>query len=141
MGESEFRIRSAPRMTISGPDNFARSPVGLSDRQTVRLLDQRARMSSSETILIASDHAGFELKETLEAELKSLGYSVQDLGPSTDASIDYADFAHPLAKPVSDGENRRGVLLCGTGLGMSYTAHRYTHVRAALAWAPELAAH
>ena len=96
--------------------------------------------ASSETILIASDHAGFELKETLEAELKSLGYAVLDLGPSTDASIDYADFAHPLAKRVSDGENRRGVLLCGTGLGMSYTANRYPHVRAAVAWAPEIAA-
>lgn len=95
---------------------------------------------SSETILIASDHAGFELKEMLAAELKSLGYAVQDLGPSTDASIDYADYAHPLAKRVSDGENRRGVLLCGTGLGMSYTANRYPHVRAAVAWAPEIAA-
>ena len=95
---------------------------------------------SSETILIASDHAGFELKEKLEAELKALGYSVLDLGPSSDASIDYADFAHPLASRVSAGENSRGVLLCGTGLGMSYTANRYPHVRAAVAWTPEIAA-
>ena len=95
---------------------------------------------SPETILIASDHAGFELKEKLEAELKSLGYDVQDLGPSSDASIDYADFAHPLAKRVSNGENSRGILLCGTGLGMSYTANRYPHVRAAVAWTPEIAA-
>ena len=95
---------------------------------------------SSDTILIASDHAGFELKEKLEAELTSLGYDVQDLGPSSDASIDYADFAHPLAKRVSDGENNRGILLCGTGLGMSYTANRYPHVRAAVAWTPEIAA-
>ena len=95
---------------------------------------------SNDTILIASDHAGFELKEKLEAELKALGYDVQDLGPSTDASIDYADFAHPLAKRVSEGTNARGVLLCGTGLGMSYTANRYPHVRAAVAWTPEIAA-
>ena len=94
----------------------------------------------SETILIASDHAGFELKEKLEAELKSLGYEVQDLGPDSDASIDYADFAHPLAHRVSEGENSRGILLCGTGLGMSYTANRYPHVRAAVAWTPEVAA-
>ena len=60
----------------------------LSDCQTVRRIDQESGVSSSETILIASDHAGFELKETLEAELRSLGYAVQDLGPSTDASID-----------------------------------------------------
>ena len=95
---------------------------------------------STETILIASDHAGFALKATLAAELTSLGYDVQDMGPSSDASIDYADYAHPLAKRVSDGENTRGVLLCGTGLGMSYTANRYPHVRAAVAWTPEIAA-
>ena len=95
---------------------------------------------SPETILIASDHAGFELKEKLEAELQSLGYAVQDLGPESDASIDYADFAHPLAQRVSSGENKRGILLCGTGLGMSYTANRYPHVRAAVAWTPEVAA-
>lgn len=95
---------------------------------------------STETILIASDHAGFALKAKLAAELTSLGYDVQDMGPSSDASIDYADYAHPLAKRVSDGENTRGVLLCGTGLGMSYTANRYPHVRAAVAWTPEIAA-
>ena len=97
-------------------------------------------MSSSETILIASDHAGFELKEKLEAELKSLGFAVEDMGPSSDASIDYADYAHPLAERVSSGENIRGVLLCGTGLGMSYAANRHPHVRAAVAWTPEIAA-
>jgi ribose 5-phosphate isomerase B len=91
-------------------------------------------------ILIASDHAGFQLKEALEAELKSLGYAVEDLGPGSDASTDYADFAHPLAERVSSGEAERGVLLCGTGLGMSYTANRYPHVRAAVAWTPEVAA-
>ena len=95
---------------------------------------------SADTILIASDHAGFELKEKLEAELQSLGYAVQDLGPESDASIDYADFAHPLAQRVSSGENQRGILLCGTGLGMSYTANRYPRVRAAVAWTPEIAA-
>ena len=96
--------------------------------------------SNHNKVLIASDHAGFELKETLEAELKSLGYDVDDLGPASDASTDYADYAHPLAKRVSSGEAERGVLLCGTGLGMSYTANRYPHVRAAVAWTPEIAA-
>ena len=94
----------------------------------------------STKILIASDHAGFALKEALEAELKSLGYAVDDLGPGSDASTDYADFAHPLAERISTGEAERGVLLCGTGLGMSYTANRYPHVRAAVAWTPEVAA-
>jgi ribose 5-phosphate isomerase B len=95
---------------------------------------------SESPILIASDHAGFELKEKLERQLIELGYSVEDLGPATDASTDYADYAHPLAKRVSEGKAERGVLLCGTGLGMSYTANRYPHVRAAVAWAPEVAA-
>ena len=95
---------------------------------------------SSETILIASDHAGFELKEKLEAELKALGYDVEDLGPGDETSIDYADYAHPLAERISTGENARGVLLCGTGLGMSYAANRHAHVRAAVAWTPEIAA-
>jgi ribose 5-phosphate isomerase B len=94
----------------------------------------------SEKLLIASDHAGFALKEALEAELQALGYDVDDLGPASDASTDYADYAHPLAERVSSGEAERGVLLCGTGLGMSYTANRYPHVRAAVAWTPEAAA-
>jgi ribose 5-phosphate isomerase B len=96
--------------------------------------------ADSRTILIASDHAGFAHKEALEAELRSLGYAVEDLGPGSEASTDYADFAHPLAERVSTGEAERGVLLCGTGLGMSYTANRYPHVRAAVAWTPEVAA-
>ena len=96
--------------------------------------------AQKDTILIASDHAGFELKEKLEAELKTLGYAVEDLGPADETSIDYADYAHPLAERISSGENARGVLLCGTGLGMSYAANRHAHVRAAVAWTPEIAA-
>ena len=93
----------------------------------------------TERILIASDHAGFELKEKLERALDELGYDVEDLGTNSAESTDYADYAHPLAEQVSDGEVKRGVLLCGTGLGMSYTANRYPHVRAAVAWTPEIA--
>jgi ribose 5-phosphate isomerase B len=93
----------------------------------------------SEKILIASDHAGFELKEKLEHALEELGYEVDDLGPATDASTDYADYAHPLAERVSEGQAKRGVLLCGTGLGMSYAANRHANVRAAVAWTAEIA--
>jgi len=93
----------------------------------------------SEKILIASDHAGFELKEKLERALNALGYEVEDLGTDSTESTDYADYAHPLAQRISDGEVKRGVLLCGTGLGMSYTANRHPHVRAAVAWNPEIA--
>ena len=92
-----------------------------------------------EEILIAADHAGFELKEKLEAELKKLGFAVRDLGTNSADSTDYADYAHPLAKEVSEGKVKRGVLLCGTGLGMSYVANRYPNVRAAVTWSPEVA--
>ena len=96
-------------------------------------------MTDRERILIASDHAGFELKEKLERALAALGFDVADLGTDSDDSTDYADYAHPLAQRVSAGEVRRGVLLCGTGLGMSYVANRYPHVRASVAWTPEIA--
>lgn len=93
----------------------------------------------AERIPIASDHAGFEMKERLRAALTEMGYDVQDIGTHSTASTDYPDYAHPLAQEVSSGEAARGVLLCGTGLGMSYTANRYPGVRAAVAWTPEIA--
>ncbi len=93
----------------------------------------------AERIPIASDHAGFELKEKIKLQLTALGFDVQDLGTHSPDATDYADFAHPLAAEVERGEVRRGVLLCGTGLGMSYAANRHPHVRAAVAWTPEIA--
>lgn len=93
-----------------------------------------------ERIPIASDHAGFELKERLRVALGELGYEAADIGTHSTASTDYPDYAHPLAQEVSQGEATRGVLLCGTGLGMSYVANRYPGVRAAVAWTPEIAA-
>ncbi len=92
-----------------------------------------------ERLPIASDHAGFALKEKLVQHLASLGFEVADLGTTSESSTDYADYAHPLAQNVSSGDARRGVLLCGTGLGMSYVANRYPHVRAAVAWSPQVA--
>lgn len=93
-----------------------------------------------ERIPIASDHAGYELKQHLAAALTKLGYEVEDIGTHSPASTDYADYAHPLAEKVERGEVGRGVLLCGTGLGMSYAANRHAGVRAAVAWTPEIAA-
>src|ERR1700754_3300096 len=93
----------------------------------------------SEKILIASDHAGFELKQKLATALKDMGFDVQDLGTNSEASTDYADYAHPLAEQVEHGDVKRGVLMCGTGLGMSYAANRHPNVRAAVAWTPEIA--
>jgi ribose 5-phosphate isomerase B len=92
-----------------------------------------------ERIPIASDHAGFALKEKLRASLERRGFEVDDLGPASADSTDYADYAHPLAAKVERGEAARGLLMCGTGLGMSYAANRHAPVRAAVAWAPEIA--
>jgi ribose 5-phosphate isomerase B len=94
----------------------------------------------SERIYGGADHAGFALKQKLVAELKRLGYEPVDVGPSTlDPNDDYPDYAWPVARAVSDGQAARGVLTCGTGLGMSYVANRLPHVRAAVVWSPEIA--
>jgi ribose 5-phosphate isomerase B len=93
----------------------------------------------SERIPISADHAGFELKQKLETHLRARGYDVDDLGTDSPTSSDYPDYAHPLAQQVSNGAAKRGVMLCGTGLGMGYVANRYPHVRAAVVWSPEIA--
>jgi len=92
-----------------------------------------------EIIPIASDHAGVELKERLKRELTALGYAPLDLGTDGTDSVDYPDYAHPVAEKVERGEVQRGILLCGTGLGMAYAANRHHGVRAAVAWTPEVA--
>jgi ribose 5-phosphate isomerase B len=95
---------------------------------------------SKARIPIGADHAGFELKARLKAELERLGYAVKDVGTHSAASTDYADYAHPVAHEVETGQAERGILICGTGLGMSYAANRHPHVRAAVAWSQEIAA-
>ena len=93
----------------------------------------------SETIPIASDHAGVEMKNRLVTELRKLGFEPEDLGANDpEKSDDYPDYAHSLAKEVSDGEAKRGILLCGSGVGMDIVANRYPGVRAALAWMPAI---
>ena len=93
----------------------------------------------AERIPIGSDHAGVALKQRLVEELRTLGFEPDDVGTNSDESVDYPDFAHTVARRVAGGEVRRGVLLCGTGLGMSYAANRHAGVRAAVAWTAEVA--
>ena len=89
----------------------------------------------AEKIFVGADHVGYKLKNRLVDELKKMGYEPIDVGPKQlDPADDYPDYAKPVAKAVSSGEVQRGVLTCGTGLGMSYTANRFPKVRAALAW-------
>ncbi len=92
-----------------------------------------------EVIPIGADHAGYELKQRLVEELRALGYEPLDLGTDRPESTDYADYAHEVASRVEHHGAERGVLLCGTGLGMSYAANRHPGVRAAVAWTPEIA--
>src|SRR5437870_13677212 len=88
-----------------------------------------------EKIFVGADHVGFNLKNRLVDELKKLGYEPIDVGPKKlDPADDYPYYAKPVAKAVSSGEVQRGVLTCGTGLGMSYAANRFPKVRAGLAW-------
>ncbi len=87
---------------------------------------------SPETIAIAADHAGYELKSALKQRLIEQGFDVVDLGTDTTESVDYPDFARALADTIGDGRTARGVLLCGSGIGMSIAANRFPGVRAAL---------
>ena len=84
-------------------------------------------------LLVASDHAGFALKEALKQSLDRLGVPYEDLGTATADPVDYPDFARRVAEPVSRGEAERGLLVCGSGQGMAMTANRYHGVRAAIA--------
>lgn len=85
-------------------------------------------------ILIASDHAGFELKTKV---IKKLNYEWQDLGPKNEDRVDYPDYADALARKIKPGQF--GVLICGSGQGMSIRANKYPHIRAALCWSKESA--
>lgn len=83
-------------------------------------------------IVIGADHAGFEAKERLIRTLKALGHAVIDVGTDSKESVDYPDFAAQVGMQVADGEAQRGVLVCGTGIGMAMTANKVKGVRAAV---------
>ncbi len=83
-------------------------------------------------IALGSDHAGFTLKEFIKGRLAGEGYAVTDVGTHSEASVDYPDYALPVAKLVAGGEADRGILVCGTGVGMNIAANRVRGVRAAL---------
>lgn len=87
---------------------------------------------TNEVIAIASDHGGFEYKEILKSELENMGYHVADLGCHDNSSVDYPDYANKMAEALKDGTAKSGVLICGTGIGISIAANRHKHVRAAL---------
>lgn len=88
---------------------------------------------------ICADHAGFELKEFVRGWLQAKGWEYKDFGTYSEASCDYADFAHPLALAVEAGECTPGIAICGSGNGINMTLNKHQGIRAALCWTAELA--
>ncbi len=91
------------------------------------------------TLAIGSDHAGYEFKEVLKNWLSNKGYTVKDFGTHSLDSVDYPDFAHPVASAVEKQEFDLGILLCGSANGVAITANKHQGIRAALCWTDEIA--
>lgn len=90
-------------------------------------------------LAIASDHAGFKLKNELLVYLLEKGFELQDFGPDSADSVDYPDYSHKVADSVATGENDLGIVICGSGNGVCITANKHKGIRAALAWEEEIA--
>ena len=90
-------------------------------------------------ILIGSDHAGYELKEVIKKHLLAKGIEVKDVGPASADSVDYPDFAHPVALDVTEKRADLGIVICGSGNGIAMTVNKHQGIRAALCWTKEIA--
>ena len=94
----------------------------------------RDRKIKSEKVILASDHAGFKLKEEIKKFLIKKKRKVLDLGTKNTSTVDYPDYAHLLSKEMNRAENQFGILICGSGTGMSMTANKHKNIRAALCY-------
>jgi ribose 5-phosphate isomerase B len=92
-----------------------------------------------EIIAVASDHAGFDLKNIIVEHLKLEGFSIKDFGCFSNESCDYSDYAHPLAEAIDSGKLKRGIVFCGSGNGINMTVNKYPGIRSAICWNDELA--
>lgn len=90
-------------------------------------------------VVIGSDHAGYDLKEIIKKHLAAKGIEVEDKGPVSADSVDYPDYAHPVAKDVINDATILGILICGSGNGINMTANKHQAIRSALCWKPEIA--
>jgi ribose 5-phosphate isomerase B len=97
-------------------------------------------MMSQKIIPIGADHAGFNLKGKIIEFLESKGYQVEDFGCFSEESIDYPDFAHPVAELIEQNTGMLGILICGSGNGINMTANKHKGIRSALCWNTEIAA-
>jgi ribose 5-phosphate isomerase B len=98
------------------------------------------KKNNNMTIAIGCDHAGFSYKDTVVRTLKKRGFEILDFGTNSTASVDYPDFAHPVAEAVETGKAQLGVVICGSGNGVAMTVNKRTGIRAALCWKMEIAA-
>lgn len=105
----------------------------------LNLLSTKGETMKNPVIGIGSDHAGFPLKSHIVRYLQKKGYEVRDYGTDSEESVDYTDYAHPLAADISSGKLGKGILICGSGNGISMTANKHPHVRCALCWTEEIA--
>lgn len=101
---------------------------------------KNAMWDKSKTLVIACDHAAYELKEYFKTELGKEGYSFKDFGTYSEESVDYPDFMHALGASMDNGEYELGFVMCGSGNGATITANKHKSIRAAMAWNTELAA-
>ena len=90
-------------------------------------------------IIISNDHAGVELKNKVKKYLEAEGHKLKDFGNNDGESVDYPDTIHPLAKEISKNKDTKGIIMCGTGNGVSMVANKYKGVRAGLCWSKEIA--
>ena len=95
---------------------------------------ERYRKVKSEKVILASDHAGFKLKEEIKKFLIKKRKKVLDLGTKNTSSVDYPDYAHLLSKKMNKSKNQFGILICGSGIGMSMAANKHKYIRAALCY-------
>jgi ribose 5-phosphate isomerase B len=93
----------------------------------------------SKPIAVGADHAGFEYKQAIVKHLNKLGYQVADFGTYSEDSVDYPDFAHPLANSVETNESSCGILVCGSANGVAITANKHNGIRAGLCWQKDVA--
>ena len=94
----------------------------------------------SHIIPIGADHAGFNLKESIINHLRKKGFTTQDFGCYSEESIDYPDYAHPVAEFIESHPGSLGILICGSGNGISMTANKHQGIRSAICWKKEIAA-
>lgn len=91
-------------------------------------------------VAVGADHAGFEYKQKVVAFLEQQNIPYKDFGTYSADSVDYPDFAHPVASSVENGESEWGILICGSANGVAITANKHQHIRAAICWTDEIAA-